>query len=83
MTRIRGFLERNNRLIVAAAIISVGAGASLSHVIEPGVRVEKIRLTTNILALRIFPVTPGPHPIALPVHGCTGSKENMSHFIDE
>jgi hypothetical protein len=30
-----------------AAIISLGAGAALSHVIEPGIRVEKIILATN------------------------------------
>ena len=66
--------------IVAAAIISVGAGASLSHVIEPGVRVEKIMLTTNTPALRLFPATPGPHPIALLAHGNGGSKEMMFRF---
>jgi pimeloyl-ACP methyl ester carboxylesterase len=69
-----------HRWIVAAAIISVGAGAALSHVIEPGVRVEKIMLTTNTPALRMLPATPGPHPIVLLVHGATGSKENMLRF---
>ena len=43
--------------IVLAAFISLGAGAALSHVIEPGVRVEKIMLTTNTPALRLFPAT--------------------------
>jgi len=66
--------------MVVAAIISVGAGAALSHVIEPGVRVEKIMLTTNTPALRIFPATPGPHPLALLAHGCTGSKEMLFRF---
>src|SRR5271155_3478500 len=69
-----------HRWIVVAAIISVGAGAALSHVIEPGVRVEKIMLTTNTPALRIFPATPGPHPIALLAHGNTGSKEMLFRF---
>jgi pimeloyl-ACP methyl ester carboxylesterase len=68
------------RWIVVAAIISVGAGAALSHVIEPGVRVEKIMLATNTPALRIFPATPGPHPIALLAHGNTGSKEMLFRF---
>ncbi|TAK99927.1 MAG: alpha/beta fold hydrolase, partial [Verrucomicrobia bacterium] len=63
-----------------AAIISLGAGAVLSHVIEPGVRVEKIMLTTNIPALRIFPATPGPHPKALLAHGGGGSKEMLFRF---
>src|SRR2546430_13519576 len=31
-----------------------------------GVRVEKVMLTTNTPALRIFPATAGPHPPALP-----------------
>jgi hypothetical protein len=69
-----------HRWIVVAAIISVGAGAALSHVIEPGVRVEKIMLTTNTPALRIFPATPGPHPKALLAHGGGGSKEMLFRF---
>jgi pimeloyl-ACP methyl ester carboxylesterase len=69
-----------HRWMVVAAIISVGAGAALSHVIEPGVRVEKMMLATNTPALRIFPATPGPHPIALLAHGNGGSKEMMFRF---
>jgi pimeloyl-ACP methyl ester carboxylesterase len=69
-----------HRWIVVAVIISVGAGAALSHVIEPGVRVEKIMLATNTPALRIFPATPGPHPIALLAHGNGGSKEMLFRF---
>jgi hypothetical protein len=49
-------------------------------VIEPGVRVEKIMLTTNTPALRLFPATPGPHPIALLAHGAGGSKELCFRF---
>jgi hypothetical protein len=63
-----------------AAILSLGAGAALSHVVEPGVRVEKIMLTTNTQALRIFPATPGPHPKALLAHGGGGSKEMLFRF---
>ena len=66
--------------IVAAAIISLAVGAALSHVIEPGVRVERLMLTTNTPALRIFPATPGPHPIALLAHGNGGSKEMLFRF---
>jgi pimeloyl-ACP methyl ester carboxylesterase len=69
-----------HRWIVVAAIISVVAGAALSHVIEPGVRIEKIMLTANTPALRLFPATPGPHSIALLAHGTSGSKENMLRF---
>ena len=63
-----------------AAIISVGAGVALTHVIEPGVRIEKIMLATNTPALRVFPASPGPHPIALLAHGNGGSKEMLFRF---
>jgi hypothetical protein len=63
--------------VASAALI---LGAILSRVIEPGVRVEKVRLTTNTPALRIFPATPGPHPIALLAHGGGGSKEMLFRF---
>jgi pimeloyl-ACP methyl ester carboxylesterase len=79
---------RTTGWVVVAAVISLGAGAALSHVIEPGVRVEKVMLTTNTPALRIFPATPdlavgvtkGLHPIALLAHGGCGSKENLFRF---
>jgi hypothetical protein len=79
---------RTTGWVVVAAIISLGAGAALSHVIEPGVRVEKVMLATNTPALRIFPATPdlavgvtkGLHPIALLAHGGCGSKENLFRF---
>lgn len=62
------------------AFIGVGAGTALSRVVEPGVRVEKLALAGNTPALRIFPATPGPHPIALLAHGNGGSKEMMFRF---
>jgi pimeloyl-ACP methyl ester carboxylesterase len=68
------------RWIVAAAVAVLILGAVLSRAIEPGVRVEKIMLTTNIPALRIFPATPGPHPKALLAHGGGGSKEMLFRF---
>ena len=58
----------------------MGAGAALSHVIEPGVRVEKLMLTADTPALRIFPAAPGPHPVALLAHGNGGSKEMLFRF---
>jgi len=67
-----------NWIIVGVAALILGA--ILSRVIEPGVRVEKIMLTTNTPALRIFPATPGPHPIALLAHGNGGSKEMLFRF---
>ncbi|HXJ72086.1 MAG TPA: alpha/beta hydrolase, partial [Candidatus Dormibacteraeota bacterium] len=37
-------------------------------------------LTTNTPALRLFPTTPGPHPIALLAHGNGGSKETLFRY---
>src|SRR3954469_2845650 len=71
---------RTNRWIIAAAIAALILGAIVSRMVEPGVRVEKVMLTTNTPALRLFPTTPGPHPIVLLAHGGTGSKENMFRF---
>jgi hypothetical protein len=63
-----------------SSIAALILGAILSRVIEPGVRVEKLMLTTNTPALRLFPTTSGPYPIALLAHGNTGSKENLFRF---
>src|SRR4030095_12241647 len=71
---------RTTHWLVAAAIAALIPGAILSRVIEPGVHVEKIMLTTNTPALRLFPATPGPHPIALLAHGNGGSKEMCFRF---
>jgi hypothetical protein len=76
-----GVLEiSRNWLIAGVAAVCFITAVALSHVIEPGVRVEKVMLTRNTPALRIFPTTPGPHPIALLAHGATGSKENFFRF---
>jgi hypothetical protein len=40
----------------------------LSRMIEPGICVEKIMLTTNTPTLRIFPARPDPHSIVLLAH---------------
>src|SRR5215213_6025698 len=69
-----------HRWVVVAAVIFIGAGAALSHVIEPGVRVERVMLTADTPALRIFSATPGPHPVALLAHGNGGSKEMLFRF---
>jgi hypothetical protein len=71
---------RTTRWIVAAAFAALIIGAILSRAVEPGVRVEKVMLATNTPALRLFPATAGPNPIALLAHGCVGSKENLFRF---
>lgn len=72
--------SRISYCIVAAAIAALLLGTILSRLFEPGVRVEKIMLTANTSALRIFPEAPGPHPIALLAHGNGGSKEMLFRF---
>ncbi len=71
---------RTNLWVIAASSIALIVGVILSHAIEPGVRVEKTMLTPNTPALRIFPATPGQHPIALLAHGNGGSKEMLFRF---
>src|SRR4051812_49231654 len=71
---------RTNRWAMAAAIAALIVGAALSRMIEPGVRVEKVMLTGNTPAIRIFPATARPHPIALLAHGNGGSKEMLFRF---
>src|SRR4030095_7319073 len=69
-----------NWIVVGVAAVCFATGVALSHVIEPGVRVEKIMLTTNTPALRLFPAIPGPQPVALLAHGNGGSKEMLFRF---
>jgi predicted dienelactone hydrolase len=67
-------------IIAGVAAVCLVVGTVLSHRIEPGVRVEQIMLATNTPTLRIFPATPGPHPIVLLAHGNGGSKEMLFRF---
>jgi pimeloyl-ACP methyl ester carboxylesterase len=71
---------RRNWIIAGVAAVCFVTGVALSRVIEPGVRVEKIMLTTNTPAFRLFPATPGPHPIVLLAHGGGASKEMLFRF---
>lgn len=73
-------ITRAKRWIVGVAIASFVAGAVLSHRIEPGVRVEKTTVAGDTPAIRLFPATQGPHPIALLAHGFTASKETLFRY---
>jgi pimeloyl-ACP methyl ester carboxylesterase len=75
--KIRGCLERNNRLIAAASLICFVFGLALSHLIEPDVRVNTVTLTGNTPALEFLPVGLGPHPVAPLAHGFKGSKMSL------
>ena len=71
---------RVQRWIVVAAIISVGAGAALSHLIEPGVRVQEVTFAEETPALKFIPTGAGPHPVALLAHGYAASKETFFRY---
>ena len=68
--------------LVIAGFIILAVGIAFSHVIEPGIRVEKMTLVGNTPAIRVYPMTPGPHPIALLAHGVTASKETLFRFAE-
>ena len=80
VTRIRVFLERNNRFIATASIICFAVGLALSHLIEPGIRVQKVTLAEETPALEFLPAGPEPHPVALLAHGYAGSKETLFRY---
>jgi hypothetical protein len=63
--------------MLAAAIASLVVGVLLSHLIEPGLRVERLILAGYTPAIHLFPKTSGPHPLALLAHGVTASKETL------
>src|SRR5580765_1157374 len=71
---------RRNWIIAGVAAICIVTGIALSHLIEPGVRVEKMTLTENTPALKFIPVGPGPHPVALLAHGYASSKEALFRY---
>jgi pimeloyl-ACP methyl ester carboxylesterase len=63
-----------------AAIACIAVAVALSHLVEPGVRVEKVRVDHDIPALKFVPPGPGPHPVAVLAHGVTASKETLFRF---
>jgi hypothetical protein len=71
---------RANRWIIAAATASLIAGVALSHLIEPGLKVERVTLTGDTPGIHLGPTAPGPHPVALLAHGASGSKESLFRY---
>jgi Alpha/beta hydrolase family len=71
---------RTNRWVIAAAIVALILGVILSRLIERGVRVEKVMLIGDTPAIRLFPATPGSHPVALLAHGFASSKETLFRY---
>ena len=71
---------RRNWFIAGVAAVCVVTGVALSHLIEPGVRVEKVTLAEETPALKFLPAGPGPHPVALLAHGFASSKETLFRY---
>ena len=69
-----------NWITVGVAAVCFLSGVALSHLIEPGVRVEKVTLAEETPALKSVPTGAGPHPVALLAHGYTGSKEMLFRY---
>jgi alpha-beta hydrolase superfamily lysophospholipase len=69
-----------NRWVIAAATICLIVGVALSHLIEPGVKVEAVTLAGDTPAIHLGPTAPGPHQVALLVHGASGSKESLFRY---
>jgi hypothetical protein len=68
--------------LAAGPVVLLAAGVALSHLVEPGVRVENVMLSGNVPALRFVPANPGPCPVALLAHGVTASKETLFRFSE-
>jgi hypothetical protein len=56
---------RRDWFIAGVAAVCFVTAVALSHLIEPGVRVQKVTLAEDTPALKFIPVGPGPHPVAL------------------
>ena len=77
---VGGLEMSRNWIIAGVAVVCLVVGIVLSHLIEPGVRVQKVTLTEETPALEFLPAGPGPHPVALLAHGYTGSKEMLFRY---
>ena len=56
---------RRNCFIAGVAAVCLVVGILLSHLIEPGVGVEKVTLAEKTPGLKFIPTNAGPHPVAL------------------
>jgi hypothetical protein len=66
--------------MVAAAIVSLITGILLTHLIEPGVGVEKAILAGYTPTIHLFPKTSEPHPVAFTRPWGHGIKRNHVSF---
>ena len=72
-----------NWFIAGVAAVCFITGVALSHLIEPGVRVQKVTLAEKTPALEFLPAGAVPHPVALLAHGYAGSKETLFRYLME
>src|SRR5882672_7985834 len=73
---------RRSWIIAGVAAVCFVTGVALSHLIEPGVRVEKVTLAEDTPALKFIPTGAGPHPVALLAHGFASSKETLFRYAE-
>lgn len=71
---------RRNWIVAGVAAVCFITGVALSHLIEPGIRVQKVTLAEETPALRFNPTGAGPHPVALLAHGYASSKEAFFRY---
>ncbi|HEX4644354.1 MAG TPA: alpha/beta fold hydrolase [Verrucomicrobiae bacterium] len=71
---------RRNWFIAGVTAACFVTAVALSHLIEPGVRVEKVTLAEETPALKFIPTGAGPHPVALLAHGYASSKEAFFRY---
>jgi hypothetical protein len=69
-----------NWFIAGGAAVCFVTAVALSHLIEPGVHVQKVTLAEETPALEFIPVGSGQHPVALLAHGYAGSKETLFRY---
>lgn len=70
------------RLLTLAALAALALGLPLSRSLEPAIAVDTLTLPGGTPALRLTPLTSGPHPIALAAHGVGASKETLFRFCE-
>ena len=71
---------RRNWFIAGIAAVCFVTAVAISHLMEPGVHVQKVTLTEGTPALEFLPAGPGPHPVALLAHGFASSKETLFRY---
>ena len=71
---------RRNWFIAGVAAVCFVTAVALSHLIEPGVHVQKVTLAGETPALKFIPTGAGPHPVALLAHGYASSKEAFFRY---